>query len=149
MFANAPRITLCGKQGLFLLCLLYIRVMQSYTILLYSVFYFSTCPRQLCWASILLYSYNLSCGSHIHLWEAPAVALLKVTLFVYRIKNVNTSPSLPPSSISCSRLSILARPQSLMNWSCSIICQVMLCRVGSRSKSSPKRPLESYWRSLM
>lgn len=55
----------------------------------------------------------------------------------------------PPSSISWSRLSILARPQSLMNWSCSIICQVMLCRVGSRSNSSPKRPLESYWRSLM
>lgn len=66
------------------------------------------------------------------------------------IKNPECSPSrLPPRSISCSRLSILARPNSLINWSCSIICQVMLCRVGRRSKSSPNRPRESYCRSLM
>lgn len=56
---------------------------------------------------------------------------------------------LPPRSISCRRLSILAIPNSLTNWICSIICQVMLCSVGNRSRSSPNRPRESYCRSLM
>lgn len=56
---------------------------------------------------------------------------------------------LPPRSISCSRLSIFAIPNNLTNWICSIICQVILCSVGNRRSSSPNRPRESYWRSLM
>lgn len=55
----------------------------------------------------------------------------------------------PPSNISCSKLSILATPKSFTNWTCSIICQVMLCSGGSRRRMSLNRPRESYWRSLM
>ena len=47
------------------------------------------------------------------------------------------SLDLLPSSISCSRLSTRATPKRRTNWICSIICHVMLCRVGSRRRISP------------
>ena len=61
----------------------------------------------------------------------------------------NMTGNLPPSSISCSRLSMRATPNSLANWICSIICQVMDCKAGRVSKISPNRPLVEYCRSLM
>lgn len=45
-----------------------------------------------------------------------------------------------PSSISWSRLSILASPSSCANWRDSTICQATLCRGGKISRSSPNLP---------
>ena len=55
----------------------------------------------------------------------------------------------PPSSISWSKLSTFATPNSLANCSCSIICAAMLWRVGSIRRISPNFPrLSQCWSAM-
>lgn len=47
----------------------------------------------------------------------------------------------PPSNISWSKLSMCATPNILANSICCIICHVIDCSTGNKSKISPNRPL--------
>lgn len=131
----------------------------KYTV--FELFYYSSVyPGKVSWAFVPFCAFSVSIVNAFYLHNDTNLPLRtkaktfaglaeRHPIFLSTGLQTDIGAHSPPNSISCSRLSILARPQSLMKWSCSIICQVILCRVGRRSNSSPKRPLESYWRSLM